>query len=400
MDAARAWLASHHPTDTEERTFQLLGLLWTGADSAVLQKCARELFESQQPDGGWGDAYSTGEALVALAGSGSVPVSDRKWRRGIEFLVKTQAQDGTWHVKSRLHPPAPLSPNYFESDYPYGHDQFLSAMGASWAVMALARALGPAHPAEIPSLVKPSVPSWAEAAIFGSDAGGLDPNAATPFGTTVLMMAAPNAAKMKVLLDHGANPNAVTKDGYSALLMSAHYSGSGPALQLLLDRGAELHQPGSLFHAYPLALAAIAGNAEAVTQLHAAGDAVDDIYDYAGLQPAAPLVLISSMDETAVAQALLDAGATVDKPDGDGLTALQWATLANKTNMARLLIEHGADVNHVDKQGMTALLYAVSIDFGDAEMIDLLKKSGAKQDARTREGLTALDLERKYHHSP
>jgi ankyrin repeat protein len=401
MDAARAWLASHHPADTEERTFQLLGLLWTGADAAVLQKCARELLESQQPDGGWGNAYSTGEALVALTDSGSVPVSDPKWRRGIQSLVKTQAQDATWHVKSRLHPPAPLSPDYFESDYPYGHDQFLSAMGASWAVMALARALGPAHPAEVPPLVKPSVPSWAEAAIFGSEADlrRLDPNAATPFGTTVLMMAAPNAAKMKLLLDQGANPNALTKNGYSALLMSALYSGSGPAIELLLKRGAELHHPGALFHAYPLALAAIAGNAEAVTQLHAAGDAGDDIYDYAGLQPAPPLVLISSMDETAVAQALLNAGAAVDQPDGDGLTALQWATLANKTNMARLLIEHGADVNHTDKQGMTALLYAASIDFGDSQMIDLLLKSGAKQDARTQEGLTALDLERKYHHS-
>jgi uncharacterized protein len=275
-------------------------------------------------------------------------------------------------------------------------------MVASWAVMALARALGPAHPAEVPPLVKPSVPSWAEAAIFGSEADlrRLDPNAATPFGTTVLMMAAPNAAKMKLLLDQGANPNALTKNGYSALLMSALYSGSGPAIELLLKRGAELHHPGALFHAYPLALAAIAGNAEAVTQLHAAGDAGDDIYDYAGLQPAPPLVLISSMDETAVAQALLNAGAAVDQPDGDGLTALQWATLANKTNMARLLIEHGADVNHTDKQGMTALLYAASIDFGDSQMIDLLLKSGAKQDARTQEGLTALDLERKYHHSP
>src|SRR5579871_2159855 len=402
MDAARAWLASHRPADTEDRTFQLLGLLWTGADLASLKAHARELLESQRSDGGWGDVYPTGEALVALADSGSVPISDPRWRRGIQSLMKTQAQDGTWHVKSRLHPPAPLSPDYFESDYPYGHDQFLSAMGASWAVMALARALGPPHSVEVPPLkeVAPkNVPTWAETAIFGKDVNELDPNAATPFGTTVLMMAVPDAAKMKSLLDRGAKPNAVTKNGYSALLMSAHYTGSGPALQLLLDRGAELHPPGALFHAYPLVLAAIAGNAEAVAQLHTAGDGVDDIYDYAGLQPAPPLVLVSSMDETAVAKALLDAGAAVNKPDGDGLTALQWATLANKTNMARLLIERGADVNHVDKQGMTALLYAASIDFGDAEMINLLLNSGANREARTREGLTAQDLARIYNHT-
>jgi ankyrin repeat protein len=47
---------------------------------------------------------------------------------------------------------------------------------------------------------------------------------------------------------------------------------------------------------------------------------------------------------------------------------------------------------------MTPLLYAASIDFGDAEMIELLLKSGARPDARTREGQTALDLARQYKH--
>ena len=44
---------------------------------------------------------------------------------------------------SRLHPPAPLSPPYFDAGYPHGHDQFLSMQGASWAVMALSYALEP-----------------------------------------------------------------------------------------------------------------------------------------------------------------------------------------------------------------------------------------------------------------
>jgi ankyrin repeat protein len=411
MDQARAWLASHSPRDTEERTFQLLGLFWTGADAATLHDRARELLRSQQPDGGWNsldgrssEAYSTGEALVALADAGGVPVSDAAWRRGIEFLLRTQAQDGTWHVASRLYPPAPLSPDYFESGYPYEHDQFLSALGASWAVMALARSLGPAHSVTLPPLAEAApkdVPAWAEPAIFGSaaDLHGLDPNSATAFGTTALMMASPNVDKMKLLLDRGAKVNARTKNGYSALLMSALYAESGPALGLLLDRGAAVRSSGSLYNAYPLALAAIAGNAEAVKQLHAAGDAVDDDYTYAGIQPGAPLILISTMDETAVARALLDSGAAVDKADGDGLTALLWATLANKTEMVRLLVEHGADVNHVDKHGMTPLLYAASIDFGDSAMLDLLLKSGAKRDARAPEGLTALDLARKYKHT-
>jgi ankyrin repeat protein len=416
MDQARAWLASHNARDTEERTFQLLGLFWTGADAATLREHGHELLQSQQPDGGWSslegrssDAYSTGEALVALADAGGVPVSDRVWQRGVEFLLKTQAPDGTWHVFSRLYPPAPLSPDYFESGYPYGHDQFLSALGASWAVMALARALGPTHSATLPPLTEAApahIGTWEETAIFGSADdlrhlldSGFDPNSATEFGTTALMMAAPSIDKMKLLMDRGAKVNARTKSGYSALLMSALYSDSGPGLRLLLDRGAELRTSGALFNAYPVALAAIAGNADAVKQLRAAGDGVDDDYVYAGIQPASPLVLISTMDEAAVARALLDSGAAVDKADPDGLTALSWAALANKTDMAHLLIEHRADVNHVDKHGMTPLLYAASIDFGDSAMLDLLLKSGAKRDARTPEGLTALDLARKYKHT-
>ena len=75
------------------------------------------------------------------------------------------------------------------------------------------------------------------------------------------------------------------------------------------------------------------------------------------------------------------------------------AAIGNHPDMARLLIERGADVNHVDKAGMTPLLYAASIDFGDCAMIDPLLKSGAHTDARTKDGLTALDLARKYNHT-
>lgn len=63
-----------------------------------------------------------------------------------------------------------------------------------------------------------------------------------------------------------------------------------------------------------------------------------------------------------------------------------------------MLIERGAEVNHVDKKGMTPLLYAASIDFSDSGMIDLLVNSGARTNARTKEGLTALDLAKKYKH--
>ena len=62
------------------------------------------------------------------------------------------------------------------------------------------------------------------------------------------------------------------------------------------------------------------------------------------------------------------------------------------------LIAHGAKVNFVDKLGMTPLLYAASLDCGDTAVIEKLIAAGADLGAKSKEGLTALDLAQKYHH--
>src|SRR5262249_59299485 len=82
------------------------------------------------------DAYATGQALVALHESGAPPVADAAYQRGIRFLLNTQLEDGSWHVKSRA---IPIQP-YFESDFPHGHDQCISAAATSSVTMALAPA--------------------------------------------------------------------------------------------------------------------------------------------------------------------------------------------------------------------------------------------------------------------
>ena len=417
---ARAWLLTHPPHNTEERTFQIFGVSVSREDHTVLAKLAQELKAIQRPDGGWAsldgrpsDAYSTAEALWALHSAAGVSTSDPAWRRGAEYLLRTQANDGSWHVMSRLHPPAPVSPPHFETGHPYGHDQFISMMAESWAVMALTGALpettGKLSPLEEarPRGIEP----WMESLLFGSAADvehllqhGFDPNsAAKPGGTTALMMAAPDLAKMKLLLDHGANANARAKDRYSALLVAANYPGSDAAMNLLLDRGATVRLPKGQgapeFNASPTLLAAFAGNVDIIGRLHRAGDPPNQKMNLLGMFPTSPLVLLAAWHRADAVKALLDAGAAVDEPDGDGITPLGWAAIANRLEMARLLIQHGADVNHIDNKGMTPLLYAASIDFGDSAMIELLLRSGAKPGMRTKEGLTAVDLARKYQHT-
>ena len=143
VDRARRWLTSASGDETEERAFRLLGLHWATASADVVAQAAKELLAGQHEDGGWAqapgmtsDAYATGQALVALAESGSATLANRAYKKGIEFLLRTQAEDGTWFVESRA---VPIQA-YFESGFPYGVHQWVSAAATAWATTALAQA--------------------------------------------------------------------------------------------------------------------------------------------------------------------------------------------------------------------------------------------------------------------
>jgi ankyrin repeat protein len=417
---ARKFLESRTARDTEERSYQLLGLRWAGGDRALLRKLAVALQATQRPDGGWNsvagrdsDVYSTGQALVALHDGGSVAIIDSSWQRGIAYLLKTQAADGTWRATSRLHPPAPLSPPYFDAGYPHGHDQFLSMQGASWAVMALAYALEPATRVAPPALTETEpagVEPWVEPLLFGSVAdvrklldAGLSANAATKSGgTTALMMAAPDVDKMRLLIDRGADVNARARSRFSALMVAAQYQDGDAAINLLLDRGAQAAPPADgapVFSANPFVLAAYAGNAKSLKRLLAAGGKVDEAFIAIGTSRTTPMLGAFKFGDVEVANTLLDLGAPVDFADGNGITMLGRTVLNNEVDMARALIARGANVNVVDKLGMTPLLWAANVDFGDTAMIELLLTSGAKPDARNKDGLTPLELARKHGHT-
>jgi hypothetical protein len=141
---AASWLLEATPQNTLERAFHLLGLKWTGASKSAMDKAVQGLLAAQGADGGWSqlpsmssDAYATGQALYALNQGGGVRASDSRYRAGLQFLLRTQAADGSWHVKSRALPVQP----YFDAGFPYGHDQWISAAGTSWAAMALTLAV-------------------------------------------------------------------------------------------------------------------------------------------------------------------------------------------------------------------------------------------------------------------
>jgi ankyrin repeat protein len=158
VQRARSWLAKARAETNEERVHRLLGLAWAGEKSEVLNKLAEDLIRQQRADGGWGqlaglgsDAYGTGQSLYALMEGGKTSTSDPAVRRGIDFLLRTQLEDGTWHVRTRTHPFQPP----MDSGFPHGKDGWISSAGTSWAVMALATSLDPSQtPPSTPGLAK------------------------------------------------------------------------------------------------------------------------------------------------------------------------------------------------------------------------------------------------------
>jgi ankyrin repeat protein len=140
VQRAAVWLSHAQPKSNEDYVYRVLGLAWAAASRDAVRTAVNALIAQQHPDGGWSqiptlssDAYATGQALTALAESGVIRPSDPVYQRGVRFLLNMQLEDGSWYVRSRA---IPIQP-YFDSEFPHGKDQFISAAATNWATMAL-----------------------------------------------------------------------------------------------------------------------------------------------------------------------------------------------------------------------------------------------------------------------
>jgi squalene-hopene cyclase-like protein len=120
-----------------------------GASLAERQPALEALRADQRPDGGWpqagapeSDAYGTGQALYALHVGVGMPVSDSVYQRGVQFLLRTQEEDGSWLVPKRVEP----RNLYFDAAFPHGEAQYASFNATCWAAMALVQAAAPPGP--------------------------------------------------------------------------------------------------------------------------------------------------------------------------------------------------------------------------------------------------------------
>lgn len=143
---AVAWLDAAKPADLhQDKAFKVLLGVRAGKPREALQPVIDELLALQRADGGWSqtvpeprsDAFATGQTLYVLSLAG-LTAERPEIQRGINFLVATQAPDGTWPMVSRSTPNG--EPGSSKLLTP------INCAASSWAVLGLSR-LAPKEPA-------------------------------------------------------------------------------------------------------------------------------------------------------------------------------------------------------------------------------------------------------------
>ncbi|MEM6989671.1 MAG: hypothetical protein AAF721_04215 [Myxococcota bacterium] len=125
------WVEAPEPGRSNEHAMMRL-LLADALHQEFRERATADLLAQQRNDGGWSwlpgepsDALATGQTLFALRQAGATESS--AVQAGVEFLLRTQRDDGTWSVPSTLaEPDGEAHPT---ADY----------WGTAWAVTGLLR---------------------------------------------------------------------------------------------------------------------------------------------------------------------------------------------------------------------------------------------------------------------
>ena len=152
LSKAVAWLDAAKPSDIhQDKVMKVLMGARSARPREMMQATIDELLVLQRADGGWSqtvpvpksDAFATGQTLYALSLAGYT-AGRPEIQRGIDFLIGTQAPDGSWPMVSRSTPDG--SPGSSKLLTP------ITCAASSWATLALAR-LAPRNAMKIPTRI-------------------------------------------------------------------------------------------------------------------------------------------------------------------------------------------------------------------------------------------------------
>lgn len=218
---------------------------------------------------------------------------------------------------------------------------------------------------------------------------------------------ASDLARVALLIEKGANVNGLDAQGYATLHTAArHRMAEFISALIAYKADVKIKDRDGLS---PLHHAVLRNHPESIKALASRGADVEAVTP-SGFTP---LALAIIEDQYKSAMALIESGASVEAAVGDAkltplmLTAGKEArvlslgagvTRVEKWNpkdpgqleVAKALIDKGAKVNAVSATGLTALLLAAA--HNNAPIVGLLAESGADTNAKTPAGQTAADL--------
>ena len=410
VERAATWLEEGRPFTTEEHAMRLFGLAWAERDVST---AAMNLMEMQHEDGGWAqlatrssDAYATGQVLVALNQAAGMEWSAPALQRGIRWLLDNSEGDGSWRVPTRRKLPGLP---YFETGFPHGEDQFISCAATCWSTMALMLSRRPGRSTSLMGAPARHGSGWSPAPKYAALSplfqtvvsgtteelrrqieDGADVNQTNEAGATPLMAAMSEPAKVRLLLDHGADVRATAKNHASALSMAAAL-GNLQMLELLLETA--IWDKESLGVALFSAVESEGDTTVIRKFLELGADP-----NLEGPEGVPILHLTCLTNDAEVTRLLLAHGSQIDAKltNFDGITPLIIAVVAGRTDIVRLLLKAGADVEIRDALGRTALHWASVVDPGHTHALESLLEEVVDVDPLDDAGENPLQLARRH----
>jgi ankyrin repeat protein len=224
-----------------------------------------------------------------------------------------------------------------------------------------------------------------------------------------------DSVRVKLLIEGGAALNSLPANGRGALALAALY-GHESIVRSLIDRGASVNPGGENEIHAPLSSAILGRELEIARLLlekgaqangspnrqwtpliHAIKMHLDTAFvadllargaDPNRGSPWPPLMHAANEGLAPVASRLIDHGATLDRPDSNGVTALMIALESGWPEVAGILLARGANPNAGTEYGTTPLMYAARR--GDTTSLARLVQLGARINARNKGGLSPL----------